>query len=33
MKGTSHAWTLDTKGNANAADDTLSDGFVTFTRV
>ena len=33
MKGTSHSWTLDTKGNSNPADDTVSDGFVTFHRV
>jgi hypothetical protein len=33
MRGTTHSWTIDTKGNANPADDTLSDGFVTFNRV
>jgi len=33
LRGTTHSWTIDTKGNGNPADDTLSDGFVTFTRV
>jgi hypothetical protein len=32
-KGTSHTWTMDNKGTTNPADDTLSDGVVTFHRV
>lgn len=33
FRGTTHSWTLNTNGNSNPADDTLSDGFTTFTRV
>jgi hypothetical protein len=33
MKGQTHTWTLDTKGNTDPTDDTLSDGFASYSRV
>ena len=33
MRGTTHTWTLDNKGNNDPADDTLWDGYVTWSRV
>jgi hypothetical protein len=33
MKGQTMVWTLDTKGNSDPSDDTLSDGTVTWSRV
>jgi hypothetical protein len=31
-KGQTHTWTLDTKGNADPTDDTLWDGFASYSR-
>jgi len=33
LKGQTMVWTLDTKGNNDPSDDTLSDGTVTWSRV
>jgi hypothetical protein len=33
MRGDTHVWTLDDKGNSNPADDTLWDGTVSWSRV
>ena len=33
MRGQDHVWTLDDKGNADPADDTMWDGYVTWFRV
>jgi hypothetical protein len=33
MRGDTHVWTLDDKGNSDPADDTLWDGYVSWFRV